>query len=59
MKLITEAEFQTNITEFKNVDVSLEQWFDALKSHLVAMTWSASAIDQYITEWAQEMESDE
>jgi hypothetical protein len=55
MKLITEAEFQTNVTEFKNVDVSLEQWFDAFKSHLVAMTWNASAIDEYIVELAEQL----
>jgi len=55
MKLITEKEFETHITEFKNSDVSLEQLFDAFKSHLVALTWHPVTIEQYIIEWADEL----
>ena len=55
MKLITEKEFETHITEFKNVDVSLEQLFDAFKGHLIAMTWHPMTIDQYIIELADEL----
>jgi hypothetical protein len=54
MKLITEKEFETHITEFKNIDVSLEQLFDAFKSHLVALTWNEITIEQYIIEWSEE-----
>lgn len=55
MKLITEKEFETHITEFKNVDVSLYQLFDAFKGHLIAMTWHPMTIDQYIIELADEL----
>jgi hypothetical protein len=58
MKLITEKEFETHITEFKNSDVSLEQLFDAFKSHLIAMTWHPMTIDQYIIELADELRED-
>ena len=58
MKLITEREFETHITEFKNVDVSLEQLFDAFKGHLIAMTWHPMTIDQHIIELADELRED-
>jgi hypothetical protein len=58
MKLITEKEFETHITEFKNVDVSLYQLFDAFKGHLIAMTWHPKTIDQYIIELADELRED-
>jgi hypothetical protein len=58
MKLITEKEFETHITEFKNIDVSLEQLFDAFKGHLIAMTWHHTTIDQYIIELADELRED-
>jgi hypothetical protein len=58
MKLITEKEFETHITEFKNSDVSLEQLFDAFKSHLIAMTWHPMTIDQYIIELADNLRED-
>jgi hypothetical protein len=58
MKLITEKEFETHITEFKNIDVSLEQLFDAFKGHLIAMTWHPMTIDQYIIEMADELRED-
>jgi hypothetical protein len=58
MKLITEKEFETHITEFKNVDVSLEQLFDAFKGHLIAMTWHPMTIDRYIIEMADSLRED-
>ena len=58
MKLIIEREFETHITEFKNVDVSLEQLFDAFKGHLIAMTWHPMTIDQYILEMADNLKED-
>lgn len=58
MKLTTETEFQINITDFKNTDVSLEQLFDAFKSHLIAMTWSEETINQFIIEWSDELKEE-
>jgi hypothetical protein len=58
MKLTTETKDQLYITEFKNSDVSLEQLFDAFKSHLVALTWHPMTIDQYIIELADELRED-
>ncbi len=55
MKLIIEREFETHITEFKNIDVSLEQLFDAFKGHLVAMTWNQATIDEFIIEMAEQL----
>ena len=55
MKLIIERKFETHITEFKNIDVSLEQLFDAFKGHLVAMTWDQATIDEFIIELAEQL----
>jgi hypothetical protein len=55
MKITTETKEQLYITEFKNVNVSLEELFNAFKSHLVALTWHYSTIEQYIIEWADEL----
>jgi hypothetical protein len=54
MKITTETKEQMYITEFKNVNVSLEELFDAFKSHLVALTWHHSTIEQYVIEWADQ-----
>ena len=58
MKITTETKDQLYITEFKNVDVSLEQLFDAFKSHLIALTWSEETINQFIVEWADELKDE-
>jgi hypothetical protein len=55
MKLIIEREFETHTTEFKNVDVSLEQLFSAFKGSLVSMEWHTEVIDEYIMQLAQEI----
>jgi hypothetical protein len=55
MKLTTETECQINITEFKNSDVSLEQLFDAFKSHLIALTWSEEQINNFILELSEDL----
>ncbi len=55
MKITTETKDQLYITEFKNSDVSLEQLFDAFKSHLVALTWNEITIEQYIIAWSEEL----
>ena len=54
MKITTETKEQLYITEFKNVNVSLEELFDAFKSHLVALTWNEITIEQYIIDWSEE-----
>jgi hypothetical protein len=55
MKLTTEKEFEIYTTEFKNMDVSLEQLFDAFKSHLIALTWNEETINQFLIELANEL----
>lgn len=55
MKITTETKEQLYITEFKNSDVSLEDLFNAFKSHLIALTWHNSTIEQYIIEWSNEL----
>ena len=55
MKLIIEREFETHTTEFKNVDVSLDQLFSAFKGSLVSMEWHTEVIDEYIMQLAEEI----
>jgi hypothetical protein len=55
MKITTETKEQIYITEFKNSDVSLEQLFDAFKSHLVALTFNEITIEHYIIIWSNEL----
>ena len=57
-KIITVTENETTTVEFKNVDVSLEQIFDAFKGLLVAATWSEETIKQFIIEWADELKDE-
>ena len=45
-----------NVVKFKNVDVSLEQYFNAFKGLLIQQTWSESQINEYIVELAREIE---
>ena len=54
-KIITVTENETTTGEFRNVDVSLDQIFDALKGLLVAATWNEETINQFIIEWAEEL----
>jgi hypothetical protein len=54
-KLILESEWDTSSVEFKNVDVSLEQYFNAFKGILIQQTWSESQINEYILELAEEI----
>lgn len=55
MKLIIEREFETHTTEFKNVDVSLDQLFSAFKGSLISMEWHIEVIDKYIMQLAEEI----
>lgn len=45
-------------TEFHNVDVDLEQIFDAFKGMLVATGWHPMTIDQHIIEMASVLKED-
>lgn len=54
-KIITVTDNETTTVEFRNVDVSLEQIFDAFKGLLVAATWNEETINQFIIEWAEEL----
>jgi hypothetical protein len=55
MKITTETKEQLYVTEFKHSDVSLEDLFNAFKSHLVALTWHPITIEQYLIEWSNEL----
>jgi hypothetical protein len=55
MKLTTETKDHIYTTEFKNIDVDLEQLFDSFKSHLIALSWKEETINQFIVEWANEL----
>ena len=47
-KLSIQREWTILTAEFTNVDVSLEQYFDAFKGMLIASGWMPITIDQYI-----------
>jgi hypothetical protein len=55
MKIITQTDFEIITTEFKNSDVSLEQLFNAFKSHLIALSWSEQQISEYILQLSEEL----
>lgn len=57
MKLTTETKDHIYTTEFKNIDVDLEQLFDAFKSHLISLSWKEEIINQFIVEWANELKN--
>tara|TARA_R110000868_G_scaffold118958_2_gene315151 strand:- start:1537 stop:1701 length:165 start_codon:yes stop_codon:yes gene_type:complete len=48
MKIRIETKFETYITEFTNVDVSLEQIAKALTGMLLSYGWDIENIQQYI-----------
>jgi hypothetical protein len=55
MKITTQTDFETITTEFKNSDVSLEQLFNAFKSHLIALSWSEAQINDFILQLSDEL----
>ena len=55
-KLTLTSEWAESTVEFKNVDVSLEQYFNAFKGLLIQQTWSENQINEYIFELAKEIE---
>jgi hypothetical protein len=58
MKLIIETKYETYTTDFKNIDVSLDQLFNAFKGHLVSLGWHPMMIDRFIIELADELTPD-
>lgn len=54
-KLKLESEWTESVVEFKNIDISLEQYFNALKGMLIQQTWTESQINEYILELAREL----
>jgi hypothetical protein len=57
MELITRTKWEQHTTEFNNSDVSLEQLFNAFKSHLIALSWSESQINEYILQLAEDLKN--
>ena len=55
-KLKLESEWTESVVEFKNIDISLEQYFNAFKGLLIQQTWSENQINEYIVELAREIE---
>jgi hypothetical protein len=55
MKITIEQDFVKITYEFKNIDTSLEQVFDALKGALVSLGWSEITINNFIIELAEEL----
>lgn len=53
-----EKQYETFTTEFHNIDVDLNQIFDAFKGMLIASGWQPVTIDQYIIELASELTDD-
>ena len=58
MILRIEKQYEMFTSEFHNVDVSLDQIFDAFKGMLVASGWMPITIDQHIIELANELKED-
>lgn len=55
IKLTLTSEWAESSVEFKNVDVSLEQYFNAFKGMLIQQTWSENQINEFILELAREI----
>jgi len=53
-----EKQYEMFTTEFHNIDVDLNQIFDAFKGMLIASGWQPVTIDQYIIELAAELTDD-
>jgi hypothetical protein len=58
MILRIEKQYEMFTSEFHNIDVSLDQLFDAFKGMLVASGWMPITIDQHIIELANELKED-
>jgi hypothetical protein len=58
MILKIEKQHEMFTSEFHNIDVSLDQLFDAFKGMLVASGWMPITIDQHIIELANELKED-
>ena len=51
-------EFETFEVTFTNVDVSLEQYFNAFKGMLVSAGWNEVTINDYILEMSEELKEE-
>ena len=51
-------EFETFEVTFTNVDVSLEQYFNAFKGMLVSAGWYEVTINDYILEMSEELKEE-
>jgi hypothetical protein len=58
MKITIEQDFVKITYEFKNIDTSLDQVFDALKGAFVSLGWSEITINNFIIELAEELTKD-
>jgi len=58
MILRIEKQYEMFTSEFHNMDVSLDQIFDAFKGMLIASGWMPITIDQHIIELANELKED-
>jgi hypothetical protein len=58
MKITIEQDFVKITYEFKNINTSLDQVFDALKGALVSLGWSETTINNFIIELAEELTKD-
>lgn len=56
--LTLKGKYHSTSVEFTNSDVSLEQYFTALKALLIQETWSEKTIDNYIVELAEDINKD-
>jgi hypothetical protein len=57
-KLSLETKFENHSVTFNNIDVSLDQLFNAFKGQLVAIGWDEIQINDYIIEIANELKSE-
>jgi len=48
-------EYSTQEITFTNVDVSLDQYFEAFKGMLVGAGWSETTVNKYIVELAEDL----
>lgn len=58
MKITIEKDWVKITTEFSNIDVNLDQCYDAFKGMLVALTYSEQSINNFIIELAEELTKD-
>jgi hypothetical protein len=58
ISLTLDKELETYTTEFKNMDVSLDQMFESFIGMLIASGWSQGHIDNYMLQKAEELKEE-